>query len=266
MRKLILFFALIVLFSKNSKAEDYPTLSIGSKAPDFYLKSTNGMYYSLNSWKSAKLLVLIFSCNHCLTAQAYEDRIIDFQRRHKADGVQVVVISPNADKAVRFDELGFLDLNDSFEEMKIRVIVFDDNHTRRDGLEMMINLTPTMTCIGAYPDCREVVNIVKVNKPDVVLMDIDMPYVNGLEGVILLREYFPELRIIMQTVFEEDDKIFACIRAGADGYILKKTPPHELIKGIIDVTEGGAPMTPSVARQVLRLCTEPKKQKNNEAA
>ena len=120
MRKLILFFALIVLFSKNSKAEDYPTLSIGSKAPDFYLKSTNGMYYSLNSWKSAKLLVLIFSCNHCLTAQAYEDRIIDFQRRHKADGVQVVVISPNADKAVRFDELGFLDLNDSFEEMKIR--------------------------------------------------------------------------------------------------------------------------------------------------
>lgn len=120
MKKLLLLFTLIVLFYSNSSAEDSPTLSIGAKAPDFSLKGTNNKYYTLDSWKSSKLLVIIFSCNHCPTAQAYEDRIIDFQKKYKAEGVQVVVISPNADRAVRFDELGFSDLNDSFEEMKIR--------------------------------------------------------------------------------------------------------------------------------------------------
>lgn len=137
--------------------------------------------------------------------------------------------------------------------MKIRVAVFDDNETRREGLQMMINLTADMECTGAYPDCRNVVQRVTEMKPDVVLMDIDMPHVSGLEGLILLKKNFPDLKIVMQTVFEEDDKIFACICSGADGYILKKTPPHELLKGIVDVMQGGAPMTPTVARQVLRL-------------
>jgi DNA-binding NarL/FixJ family response regulator len=148
--------------------------------------------------------------------------------------------------------------------MKIKVIVFDDNPTRRDGLEMMINLTPDMECIGTFPDCRQVVEMIQEKKPDVVLMDIDMPYTNGLEGVKLARKHFSELKIIMQTVFEDDEKIFACIRAGADGYILKKTPPHDLLKGIIEVMEGGAPMTPSAARQVLRLCSEPGYQKESD--
>jgi DNA-binding NarL/FixJ family response regulator len=147
--------------------------------------------------------------------------------------------------------------------MKIKVVVFDDNDTRRDGLQMMINLTGTMECVGAFPDCRNVVQQVRELKPDVVLMDIDMPHVNGLQGLTLLRTQFPDLKILMQTVFEDDDKIFSCIRAGADGYILKKTPPHELIKGISDVMEGGAPMTPSVARQVLRLFNN-KAHKNSE--
>lgn len=146
---------------------------------------------------------------------------------------------------------------------KINVVVFDDNDTRRDGLEMMINLTDTLACVGTFPDCREVVQMVSELKPDVVLMDIDMPYVNGLEGLKQLRQVYPDLRILMQTVFEDDEKIFECIRAGADGYILKKTPPHELIKGIIDVMEGGAPMTASVARQVLRMVSEPRKQKDH---
>lgn len=86
-----------------------------------------------------------------------------------------------------------------------------------------------------------------------------MPYVDGLQGLNLLRKKFPDLKIIMQTVFEDDDKIFAAICAGADGYLLKKTRPHDLIKGIIEVMEGGAPMTPIVARQVLRLVSN----KNN---
>lgn len=137
--------------------------------------------------------------------------------------------------------------------MKIKVAIFDDNDSRRDGLALLISMTPNMECVGMWPDCRNVVEHVDKVKPDVVLMDVDMPNVNGIEGLILLRKNYPDLKILMQTVFEDDDKVFACICAGADGYILKKASPTELLKGIEDVLEGGAPMTPTIARQVLRL-------------
>ncbi|MFN8155080.1 MAG: response regulator transcription factor [Bacteroidia bacterium] len=136
--------------------------------------------------------------------------------------------------------------------MKTRVVVFDDNDNRRDGLKLLIDLTANMECVGAFNDCREVIKRIEVTQPDVVLMDIDMPNVNGIEGLKILRSQFPELKILMQTVFEDDEKIFSCIQAGADGYILKKAPPQDLIKGIEDIVNGGAAMTPSVARQVLR--------------
>lgn len=137
--------------------------------------------------------------------------------------------------------------------MKIKIAIFDDNDSRRDGLALLLSLTPNMECVGMWPDCRKVVENVENAKPDVVLMDVDMPNVNGIEGLILLRKNFPDLKILMQTVFEDDDKVFACICAGADGYILKKASPAELLKGIEDVLDGGAPMTPTIARQVLRL-------------
>lgn len=94
-------------------------------------------------------------------------------------------------------------------------------------------------------------------------MDVDMPIVNGIEGLILLRKHFPDLKILMQTVFEDDDKVFACIGAGADGYILKKASPIDLLKGIEDLMNGGAPMTPSLARQVLRLVSMQNTPKSN---
>ncbi len=136
--------------------------------------------------------------------------------------------------------------------MKIKVVVFDDNNTRRDGLKLLIELSGNMECVGAFNDCRDVIKKVEVTQPDVVLMDIDMPNVNGIEGLKILRTQFPDLKILMQTVFEDDEKIFSCIQAGADGYILKKATPQDLIKGIEDIMNGGAAMTPSVARQVLR--------------
>lgn len=101
-------------------AEDPKPLPIGSKAPDFSLKGVDDKIYTLSSFKDAKLLVIIFTCNHCPTAQAYEDRIIEFTGTYTPKGVQVVAISPNADAAIRLDELGYTDLSDSFEEMKIR--------------------------------------------------------------------------------------------------------------------------------------------------
>ncbi|MEO5571924.1 MAG: response regulator transcription factor [Bacteroidia bacterium] len=136
---------------------------------------------------------------------------------------------------------------------KIKVVVFDDNKVRRNGLEMMIDSSENMVCLATFNDCRDVVNLIGMHQPDVVLMDIDMPNVNGMEGLTLIKQHFPEIKILMQTVFEDDDKIFAAICSGADGYILKKTPPHELLKAIVDVIEGGAPMTPTVARQVIRM-------------
>ena len=101
-------------------AEDPKPLAIGSKAPDFNLKGVDDRMYTLDSFKDAKLLVIIFTCNHCPTAQAYEDRIIAFTAAYQPKGVQVVAISPNSDAAIRLDELGYTDLSDSFEEMKIR--------------------------------------------------------------------------------------------------------------------------------------------------
>ena len=135
----------------------------------------------------------------------------------------------------------------------IQVAVFDDNANRRNGLELLINATDGMACVGIFPDCREVVRNIGKCKPDVVLMDIDMPNVNGIEGLKLIRLHFPDIRILMQTVFDDDDKIFAAICAGADGYILKKAHPSKLFEGIFEVMQGGAPMSPSVARQVLNL-------------
>jgi len=87
----------------------------------------------------------------------------------------------------------------------------------------------------------------------VVLMDIDMPHVNGIEGLALIKQQFPQVKVLMQTIFEDEDKIFNAIIAGADGYILKKASPMKLLEGIRDVMEDGAPMTPVVAKQVLKL-------------
>ena len=146
----------------------------------------------------------------------------------------------------------------------IKVAVFDDNKPRRELLEMLLNSTAGMGCTGAFEDCRNVIKDLMQNMPDVVLMDIDMPHVNGIEGLQLLRKQFPQMKVLMQTVFEDDEKIFSAICAGADGYILKKTPPAKLIDAIMEVMSGGAPMTPTIARQVLQLFNNRNKKSETE--
>jgi len=115
-----LLLAVNVFTPVNHMADDPVTLAIGSKAPDFKLTGTDGKLYSLASFAKAKILVMIFTCNHCPTAQAYEDRIIQLANDYKNKGVQVMAISPNDPVAVRLDELGYSDLGDSFEDMKTR--------------------------------------------------------------------------------------------------------------------------------------------------
>lgn len=119
-----LFFSVLILsllsFSGKPAADDPVTLSIGTKAPDFKLLGTDGKIYSLASFAKSKILLIIFTCNHCPTAQAYEDRIIQLTNDYKNKGVQVVAISPNDPNAVRLDELGYSDMSDTYAEMKIR--------------------------------------------------------------------------------------------------------------------------------------------------
>ncbi len=147
--------------------------------------------------------------------------------------------------------------------MDKRIIIFDDNSKRRESLEMLIDLTEGLACVGTFPDCSNVLNDVEISQPDLILMDIDMPNVNGIEGVMTVRKKYPDLKILMQAVFEDDEKLFASIRAGADGYILKKTTPQLLISSIHDAIEGGSPMTPSIAKQVLRYVGSTESKKEN---
>ncbi len=138
----------------------------------------------------------------------------------------------------------------------INVVIYDDHRNRRDGLKLLIDLEPDMVCLGDFDNCMNVVSDLSDSRPDVVLMDIDMPGMSGIEAVKLVRANYPSTLIIMQTVFDDDDKIFNSIRAGANGYFLKKTDPEKLIEGIHEVVQGGAPMTASVARRILNFFNE----------
>lgn len=140
-----------------------------------------------------------------------------------------------------------------------KVAVFDDNIARRQGLELLINAMDQMQCVGVFPDCTDVVHRLKSNMPNVVLMDINMPNVDGIDGLKLIKKHYPEIKVIMQTIFEDEDKILEAICSGADGYIIKQKSPMKLIEGITEVMEGGAPMTPSVAFKVLKLFNSKKK-------
>lgn len=140
--------------------------------------------------------------------------------------------------------------------MATKILVYDDNRGRREALQLLIESSGDLEFVGARENCNNVEADILQLKPDVVLMDIDMPGTNGIEGLKRIRAQAPEVFIIMQTVFEDDEKIFTAIHAGAHGYFLKKTKPDKLIEGIRDVLEGGAPMTSSVARKVLHMFTQ----------
>jgi DNA-binding NarL/FixJ family response regulator len=133
----------------------------------------------------------------------------------------------------------------------IRIAIFDDHRERREALKLLISLQESMVCVGDYDDCTDLVDNLRADPPDVVLMDINMPGIGGIDGIKLLRRYYPDVYVIMQTVFEEDDKIFSCLMTGAHGYLLKKAPNEKIIEAIREVMDGGAPMSPGIARRVL---------------
>ncbi len=134
-----------------------------------------------------------------------------------------------------------------------RILIYDDNPGRRESLRMLLESSEGLEVVGEFQDCSDVKAQIETFFPDVVLMDIQMPEVDGIEGVRIIKEYFPDVHIIMQTVFEDDEKIFDAMRFGASGYILKKTDPQLIISAIEDVLKGGSPMTPSIATRVLHF-------------
>ncbi|MEO8147784.1 MAG: response regulator transcription factor [Bacteroidia bacterium] len=137
--------------------------------------------------------------------------------------------------------------------MPIKVVVFEDNHLLREGLFYLIHASENFVCTGAFPDCNDLLFKVKQSDPDIILMDIDMPGMNGLEALKIIKQNFPSIKVIMQTVFEDDDKIFEAILNGASGYLIKKTTPSRLLEAIEEVYNGGATMTPAIAHKALEL-------------
>lgn len=135
--------------------------------------------------------------------------------------------------------------------MAIKIILFEDNDSLRESLVYLLKNTEGYEVTGDYNNCKDAATIVRVYQPDVVLMDIDMPEKNGIEGVRSIKEARPQTAVIMYTVFEDDEKLFQCLCAGANGYLLKKTHPVRLFQAIEEVLEGGAPMSPTIARKVL---------------
>jgi DNA-binding NarL/FixJ family response regulator len=137
--------------------------------------------------------------------------------------------------------------------MKIRVVIFEDNESLRLGLYQLVNSREEYQCVGAFKDCLNLIQNIKDTNPDIVLMDIQMPGIDGIEAVRILRDKYPNLKILMQTIFEDNEKIFQSILAGASGYILKNTSGDRILDSLKEVYVGGAPISPSIAAKVLKM-------------
>ncbi len=135
----------------------------------------------------------------------------------------------------------------------INVAIVEDNHTIREGLAALINGTPDYSCKGSFESCEDFLKFKKLDLIDVVLMDIGLPGMSGIEGVKEAKKVNPDLNIVMLTIYEESSYVFEALCAGACGYLVKKTPPSRLLEAIGEVYEGGSPMSSHIARQVITL-------------
>ena len=146
--------------------------------------------------------------------------------------------------------------------MPINVLLYEDNAKLRMGLSFLLDSTPEINFLGGYENCESIDSQCFTLKPDVVLMDIDMPIADGFFGLQSIRKNSNDIQVVMLTVFESDEHIFEAIKLGANGYLLKTTSPAKIVESILSVHEGGVPMTASIARKVLNYMS----QKNTQLA
>lgn len=135
----------------------------------------------------------------------------------------------------------------------IKILIYEDNAKLREGLGFLLDTTEGFEVVGSFSNCMDILEQCKTLKPDIILMDINMPEKDGIEGLKLIRSRDSDVKIIMLTVFDDNKNVFDAIRNGANGYILKKTPPAKLIEYLLDADGGGAPMTSTIATQVLKM-------------
>ncbi len=135
--------------------------------------------------------------------------------------------------------------------VKKKIILFDDDDARRDSISILLGKCRDLACVGLFENAEFAEHHVAVCQPDLVLMDLDMPVVNGIQGIQSIKAKFPKLPIIVQTIFDDEPNIFEAIKAGADGYILKSTPPEKFLHMLRDALDGGAPMSGVIASKVL---------------
>jgi DNA-binding NarL/FixJ family response regulator len=136
---------------------------------------------------------------------------------------------------------------------EIRVAIFEDNPIMMDAYRSILNGSPGYTCTGSFSSCNNWKLDIQKSHPDVILMDIEMTGITGIEATKLIKKEFPSIRILIQTVFEDDAKIFEALCAGANGYILKNTSPVKMLEAVADVQNGGVAFNPNVAAKVAML-------------
>ena len=135
----------------------------------------------------------------------------------------------------------------------IKVAIIEDVRSLREGFGVLIDGTPGFQCAGGFRTMEEALDKIGFDLPDVVLVDIGLPGMSGIEGARILKDRYPDLTLLMLTVYDDDDRIFDALCAGACGYLLKKTPPARLLESLKEAASGGAPMSPEVARRVVTL-------------
>lgn len=135
--------------------------------------------------------------------------------------------------------------------MAIKILLFDDSKHIRESLSLLLSTDNAYSLAGAYESTDRAEELISIAQPDVILMDIDMPGRNGIDAVADIHIKFPQLPIIMLTVFDDSDRVFNSLRNGAMGYLLKSSSPTKLLDALLEVSEGGAPMSPSIAKKVM---------------
>lgn len=133
----------------------------------------------------------------------------------------------------------------------IKIAIVEDSKTTREGLETIVGLSPDCRCVGACATAEAALRVLPAQQPDVVLMDIQLPGQSGIECVAQLKKLLPSVQVIMVTVYEDPERIFRALRAGASGYLLKRAAPEQVLNAIHDVCHGGAPMSGEIARKVI---------------